>query len=80
MSDAQLAFSVDALKKHGIVDSGDTGKLGIGAMTDARHKSFYDKMVKAGVVKDGLEYESAYTLEFVNTGVGLDVKKSLGVQ
>ncbi len=80
MSDAQLAFSVEALKKHGIVDSGDTGKLGIGAMTDARHKSFYDKMVKAGVVKDGLDFEAAYTLEFVNTGVGLDVKKSLGVQ
>ncbi len=80
MSDAQLAFSIDALKKFGIVDSGDTDKLGIGAMTDARHKSFYDKMVKAGVAKGGLDYKSAYTLEFVNSGVGLDVKKSLGVQ
>ncbi len=37
-------------------------KLGIGAMTDAHWKSFYDKMVRAGVVKAGLDYKRAYTL------------------
>jgi hypothetical protein len=34
-----------------IVDSGDALTLGIGAMTDARMASFFDKMVRAGVVK-----------------------------
>ena len=77
MSDAQIAFSIDQLKKHGIVDSGEAATLGIGAMTDERQKSFYDKMVNAGVVEAGLDYKAAYTLDFVNKGVGLDVKKKL---
>ena len=55
-------------------NSGDTLKLGIGAMTDERIKSFYDAMVKAGVVKPGLDYKKAYTLQFVDKGVGLDLR------
>ena len=49
MTDDQIAFSIAKMKEYGLVDSGDTLKLGIGAMTDARMKDFYDKMVKAGV-------------------------------
>ena len=45
--------------------------MGIGAMT-ARVQDFYDKMVKAGVVKVGLDVKKAYTLEFVDHGVGAD--------
>jgi NitT/TauT family transport system substrate-binding protein len=56
-----------------LVDSGDTAKLGIGAMTDERIKNFYEAMVKAGVEKPGLDYKKAYTLQFVNKGVGLDL-------
>ena len=41
--------SLGALKSGGLIDSGDAKKLGIGAMTDARWKSFFDEMVKAGV-------------------------------
>ncbi len=75
MTDEQIAFSISQMKKYGIVDSGDTEKLGIGAMTDERMKSFYDKMVKAKVFPEGLDIKKAYTLEFVNKGVGLDLKK-----
>ena len=42
ITDEQIAFSIAQMKKFGIVDSGDTEKLGIGAMTDARMQSFYD--------------------------------------
>jgi NitT/TauT family transport system substrate-binding protein len=31
-------------------------------------------MVKAGVVKADLDYKKAYTLEFVNKCVGLDLR------
>ena len=72
MTDEQIAFSIAKLKEYGIVDSGDALKLGIGAMTDARVKGFYDQMVKAGVLKAGLAYQRAYTLQFVNKGIGLD--------
>ncbi|MBN9671097.1 ABC transporter substrate-binding protein [Roseibium aggregatum] len=77
MSDEQLAFSIEKMKEYGIVDSGDSLEKGIGAMTDERNKSFFDKMVKAGVVKPDVDYTKSYTLEFVNKGVGLDLKKKL---
>ena len=74
MTGDQIAFSIAKMKEYGLVDSGDTLKHGIGAMNDERVKSFYDQMVKAGVVKPGLDYKKAYTLEFVNKGVGLDLR------
>ena len=74
MTDEEIAFSIKKMKEYGIVDSGDTLKLGIGAMTDERWSGFYNEMVKSGVVKAGLDYKKAYTLEFVNKGVGLDLR------
>lgn len=71
ITDDQLAFSIAAMKSNGIVDSGDAKTLGIGAMTDARWKSFFDTAVKAGVYPANLDYKAAYTLAFVNKGVGL---------
>ena len=74
MTDALIAYSIDKMKQYGIVDSGDSIKLGIGAMTDARIKDFFDKMVRAGVVKPDLDYRKSYTLQFVNKGVGNDLR------
>src|SRR6188474_609162 len=74
MTDARIAYSVAKMKEYGIVDSGDTLKLGIGAMTDQRMKSFFDKMARAGVVKANLDYAKSYTLQFVNKGVGMDLR------
>ena len=62
------------MKEYGIVDSGDTLHDGIGAMTDERVASFFDKMVRAGVVRADIDYRKAYTLRFVNKGVGLDLR------
>ncbi|KQZ13892.1 nitrate ABC transporter substrate-binding protein [Mesorhizobium sp. Root554] len=75
ITDEQIAFTIAQLKKFGIVDSGDTEKLGIGAMTDARMQDFYNKMVKAKVIPAGIDIKKSYTLNFVNKGVGLDLKK-----
>jgi NitT/TauT family transport system substrate-binding protein len=74
MTDELIAYSVDKLRSYGIVDSGDTLKLGIGAMTDARVKSFFDKMVRAGAVKQDIDFRKAYTLQFVDKGVGVDLR------
>ncbi len=74
ISDEQIAFSIAKLKEYGIVNSGDTLKYGIGAMTDERIKDFFDKMVKVGIVKADTDYRRAYTLKFVNKGVGLDLR------
>jgi NitT/TauT family transport system substrate-binding protein len=74
MTDGLLANSVGKMKEYGIVDSGDTLRSGIGAMTDERAASFFDKMVRAGVVRPDIDYRKAYTLRFVNKGVGLDLR------
>lgn len=74
MTDDKLAYSIGKLKEYGIVDSGDTLEMGIGAMTDARMKSFFDKMVAAGLFPADLDYTQAYTLDFVNKGVGMELK------
>jgi len=74
MSDALLAYSIAKMKEYGIVDSGDAVTSGIGAMTDARMKDFFDKMVRAGVAKAGLDFRKAYTLQFVDKKVGLSLR------
>jgi NitT/TauT family transport system substrate-binding protein len=74
MSDEAIAYAIESMIANGIVDSGDTLELGIGAMTEAGWSGFYDKMVAAGVVAEGLDVSAAYTLDFVNKGVGLDLR------
>ena len=77
MSDEQIAFSIESMKKYGIVDSEIALELGIGAMAPSKIKDFYDKMVEAGVVEAGLDYMSAFDFAFANTGVALPVKWEL---
>lgn len=74
MTDDLLAYSVAKMKEYGIVDSGDSVEKGIGAITDERVASFFDKMVRAGVVKSTIDYRKSYTLRFVNKGVGIDLR------
>ena len=74
ITDAQIAFSIAQMKEHGVVDSGDTLTLGIGAMTDERWKSFFDEMVQVGMVDAKADYKQAYTLKFVNHRVGVELR------
>jgi NitT/TauT family transport system substrate-binding protein len=74
MSDAQLAFSLAKLKEYGIVDSGDAGKLGIGAITDWRMEAFFHQMVQAGLFKSDLPFKQSYTTQFVDQAVGMALR------
>ncbi|HVG51027.1 MAG TPA: ABC transporter substrate-binding protein [Xanthobacteraceae bacterium] len=74
MSDALINYSIDKMKQYGIVDSGDSLTMGIGAMTDARMANFFDKMVRASVVKSSVDYRNSYTLRFVNKQVGINLR------
>lgn len=77
MTDEVIANAIALMRENGIVDSGEALELGVGAMTDARWQRFYDEMVAAGVYDASLNLHSAYTLEFVNRGVGIELKKEL---
>jgi len=71
MTDALLAYGIAKIKEYGIVVSGDAETLGIGAMTDARWRDFFNNMSNAGVFPRDLDFRKAYTLQFVNKKVGM---------
>jgi NitT/TauT family transport system substrate-binding protein len=78
MSDEYIEASIKLIKDLGIIDSGDALTKGIGAMDEARIRSFHDKMVKAGLYKPGeVDLSKVATTQFVNKGVGLDLRKQL---
>lgn len=72
MTQEQIDFSRARMTQYGIVQSGDALTLGIGAMTDGRMESFFNRMVRAGLYRPDLNYRASYTLQFVNKGVGLE--------
>ncbi len=78
MDAATLQQSVALMKELGVVDSGDSLKLGLGAMKAERVKDFYDKMVRAGLYKAGdVDLSRVATYQFVNQGAGLELKRKL---
>lgn len=74
MTDEQIAYSIRTMKSAGIVVSGDAETKGIGCMTDAHYKDFFDTMVAIGIVDASLDYRNAYTTRFVCKGVGMGPK------
>jgi NitT/TauT family transport system substrate-binding protein len=76
MTDALIAFSTAKMKEYGIVDSGDALTLGIGAMQEARIKSFFDKMVKAGVIGANVNWKKSFDPLFVNRKHGVDMYRA----
>jgi NitT/TauT family transport system substrate-binding protein len=73
MNDEQIAFGIAKMIEVGIVDSGDSLTMGIGAITEAKVQDFFDKMVEAGVVDGAIDWKASFTTAFVNKGVGLDL-------
>jgi NitT/TauT family transport system substrate-binding protein len=69
-TDDRIAYAIKVMNERGIVLSGDALQNGIGAMTDRRWKNFYDSMVEVDVLPKGVDVSRAYTLEFVNKGIG----------
>ena len=53
------------LKAYGLVDGGDAATGGIGLMTDARWKTFFDMASSQGVYPKTLDPKRAYTLQFL---------------
>lgn len=72
--EAKYGFTEDQKRLYnfnlGIILSDAAEKQGIGAMSDARWKSLFDSMVDTKISKSNVNYKEAYTLQFVNKGVG----------
>ncbi len=72
MTDEILSYARDRMKEYGIIDSGDTKMLGIGAMTDARWADFTKMATGQGLYPADIDYKKGYTLQFIGKGYGLD--------
>ncbi|WP_240783913.1 ABC transporter substrate-binding protein [Tabrizicola caldifontis] len=77
MTDEAIAYAIEKMKEAGIVDSGDAETMGIGAMTEAHVKDFFDKMVAAGVVSADVDWTKTINTSFVNKGVGMELKPKM---
>ena len=75
MTDDLIANGVAKMKQYGIVDSGDALKGGIGAMSSARWKRFFDVMSAQGLYPKDMDWKQAFTLQFVNKKAGMEMKK-----
>ncbi len=69
-TDDRIRYAIKVMNDWGIVISGDALQGGIGAMTAARWQAFYQSMVDVDVLPKGLDVARAYTLDFVNKGIG----------
>jgi NitT/TauT family transport system substrate-binding protein len=65
MTDALLAYGRAKMNEHGIVESGDAKTLGIGAMTEARWREFFDVMSAQGLYPKDMDWRAAYTTRFI---------------
>jgi len=71
MTDALLAYGRDKIKQYGIIDSGDAKRYGIGAMSEARWRDFFETMARAKLYPADMDFRRAFTLKFVNKKVGM---------
>lgn len=68
MSEGLVADAIAKMKRYGIVASGDAASSGIGAMSDARWKVFFDTMSSEKLYPSSLPYRRAYDLRFAKAG------------
>lgn len=73
MTPDKIEYGIGKMLEFGILTSGDAETLGIGAMTDERWETFFTIMADAGIYPADMDYQAAYTLDFVNQGFGLDM-------
>jgi NitT/TauT family transport system substrate-binding protein len=62
MTDGLIAQAIEKMKSYHIAMNGED----LGAMTDARWKTFFDAMVSEGLYPKTLDYKKAYDLRFIN--------------
>ncbi len=78
IGEQELEASVALMRSQGIVDSSEALTLGIGTMNIERIRHFFRSMVAAGLYSGGeIDPARVATVQFVNKGVGLDLKRRL---
>jgi NitT/TauT family transport system substrate-binding protein len=68
MSDGLIAAAIDKMRRYGIANSGEAASRGLGTMTEARWKMFFETMSSEGLYPANLSYGAAFDLRFVEAG------------
>lgn len=66
MTDDLLAWGVQQIKEHHLIDGGDAATQGWGTMTQTRWQKTRDFMVSARLLNADTDWKQAYTTEFVD--------------
>lgn len=66
MTDEQLAFAVEEMRKADTIASGDAATKGIGTMSAERWKQDYEYMVSAGLLPADTDWKKAFTTELID--------------
>lgn len=66
MTQDRLDSAIRLMKQYGIADSGDSLQLGLGAMTEAKWKSFFESIQAQGIYPANLDWRKAFVTDFVN--------------
>jgi len=66
MTDDLLAWGVEQIKAHHLIDGGDAATQGWGTMTEARWQKTRDFMVNAKLLNADTDWKQAYTTEIVD--------------
>jgi NitT/TauT family transport system substrate-binding protein len=75
MKQELIDYGRAAMIRNGVLDSGDALANGIGTMNPARWAEFLKTMSEAGLYPKDLDVSRAYTTEFVNRKVGMQLKR-----
>ena len=66
MTDGQIEFSRQKMRELGLIESGEALEQGVGVMNIQRVREFYEKMVAAGLFREGdLDPAATVDLQFV---------------
>ncbi len=74
MTQDKIDFAIEMMNSEGIVDSGDALEYGIGVMREDVVEGFYNAMVEAGVVEEGIDWTLAIDTRFVGQGLGMELR------
>ena len=82
LAPGQREYYAEVREEHGKMSNLFHEIKELGAKYDGQDsglmKDFFDKMVDVGVLPADLDYTAAYTLDYANSGVSLEVKSALG--
>ncbi|MGY4286511.1 NitT/TauT family transport system substrate-binding protein [Bradyrhizobium sp. LM2.7] len=65
MTDGQLAFAIEKMKKMKAIDRGDATTLGVGIITADRYEKIYDFLVTGGLLDPKVDWHKTFDDRFV---------------